>query len=47
MGRKPEAFKRLEDLLKRVLSVPKEEIDKREREYKKQRKRLKRGKSGT
>ena len=33
--RKPESFKRFEDLLRRVLSVPKEEIDKREAEWKK------------
>ena len=36
--RKPEQFKKLEDLLRRVLAVPKEEIDKREREYKNKRK---------
>ena len=39
MGRKPESFKRFEDLVRKVLAVPKEEIDKREREYKKARKR--------
>ena len=39
--RKPEAFKHFEDLLRLVLGVPKLEIDKREREYKKDRKRKK------
>ena len=37
--RNPEAFKRFEGLLKPVLAVPKEEIDKRESEYKEERKR--------
>jgi hypothetical protein len=34
-------FERFDSLLKRVISVPKSEIDKREAEYKKQRKALK------
>jgi hypothetical protein len=37
--RKPKEFKAFEDLVKRVLAVPKKEIDKREVEYKKARKR--------
>lgn len=37
MGRKPTAFKAFEDLLRRVLAVPKEEIDKRERDWRKDR----------
>ena len=36
---KPKSFKAFEDLLKRVLAVPKTEIDKREVQYKKERKR--------
>jgi hypothetical protein len=36
--RKPKEFKKFEDLLKRVLAVPKEEIDKRETEYKNRKK---------
>jgi hypothetical protein len=36
--RKPKEFQRFEDLAKRVLAVPKKEIDKRDEEYRKSRK---------
>jgi hypothetical protein len=39
--RKPKEFKAFEDLVKKVLAVPKAEIDKREEEYRKQRSALK------
>src|SRR5688572_3124857 len=42
--RKPKEFKKFEDLLKRVLAVPKEDIDKRESEYRSNRKPSKRPK---
>jgi hypothetical protein len=35
--KKPKEFKKFEDLLKRVLAVPKEEIDRCEAEYKRAR----------
>jgi len=40
--RKPKEFKAFEDLVKKVLAVPKSEIDRREAEYRKSR--TKRGK---
>jgi hypothetical protein len=39
--RKPKEFKKFEDLLKRVLVVPKKEIDRREVEYKNRSKKTK------
>jgi len=36
--RKPKEFRAFEDLIKKVLAVPKTEIDKRELEYKESRK---------
>jgi hypothetical protein len=39
--KKPKEFKKFEDLLKRVLAVPKEEIDRRDAEYKRSRKKPK------
>jgi hypothetical protein len=36
--RKPKEYKAFEDLVKKVLAVPKKEIDRREAEYKKREK---------
>jgi hypothetical protein len=41
--RKPKEYKAFEDLVKKVLAVPKEEIDRRDAEWKKSRKKVKGG----
>jgi hypothetical protein len=44
-GREPSAFEKFDRLLRKVVAVPKSEIDKRESAYKRQRARKKRGKT--
>ena len=38
-GKVPEAFRRFEEFVRKVVNVPKEEIDKREAEYRRTKKR--------